>query len=89
MIRGTVRIDLSVDVELGDTRDRQQLSVLENCPDGAHVIIDLGARRHVSQDAATWLHQHDARLDIEICAERPDAVGALLRAARAGQWSPA
>jgi hypothetical protein len=66
--------------------DRRQLMRLEECPDGADVVIDLGSRRHVVSDAACWIHQHDERLNITVQGEDPTAVSNLVRASRTGDW---
>lgn len=88
MITGTVVIDLSAcDYSSQMQRtDRHLLDVLNQVPDGARVIVNIGNRRHVTQDAAVWLHEHDHRLDIEIRGSSPDAVAAFIRAGRAGEW---
>jgi hypothetical protein len=86
MIRASVYVDLSAEPESGSTLDRRKLSVLERCPTGAHVVVDFGQREFVSRDAAFWLHEQDSRLDIEIRAERPEAVARFVHAARAGDW---
>lgn len=84
---GAVRIDLSVEPASAPSRDRKQLSMLEACPDGARVIVDIGQRTYVSQDAAIWIHDHADRLLIEIVGAYPDAVSRFVQAARAGDWS--
>ena len=66
--------------------DRRALTVLDDCPDGVTVIIDIGAREFVSQDAAIWLHKHDHRLQVDIRGSRPMAVARFIAAARAGSW---
>lgn len=86
MITGAVTVDLTVEPELFDSRDRQKLSVLSVCPDGVHVIVDIGRRQFVSQDAAVFLHEHDHRLDIVIHGDDPAAVLRYVQAARAGSW---
>lgn len=67
--------------------DRRALRVLDECPDGAVVIVDIGDRDFVTDDAARWLHQHDHRLQIDIRGSRPAAVARFVTAARAGTWS--
>lgn len=84
---GSVRIDLSREPETGETLDRRRLDVLRECPDGARVVVDIGRRHYVSQDAAYWIHEHDTRLLIEIRGENPRGVAELVRAAREGEWS--
>lgn len=89
MISGTVIVDLSqVDVAAARLQrtDRYLLDVLSRVPNGARVIVDIGDRKHVSQDAAVWLNEHDHRLDIEIRGTDPDAVARFVRAGRAGEW---
>lgn len=89
MISGTVYVDLSA-FDAGAARlqrtDRYLLDVLNRVPDGARVVVDIGDRAHVSQDAAVWLHNHDHRLLIEIQGTNPDAVASFIRAGRAGEW---
>jgi hypothetical protein len=86
VITGCVYVDLTVDPD-DFSRDRRQLAVLEHCPDGARVVVDIGRRRYVTHDAAIWLHEHDHRLAIEIHGVEPDAVLRFVQAARAGDWS--
>ena len=88
MIAGAVKVDLSREPE-GEhlSRDRRLLQVLELCPDGARVVVDIGGRKHVSQDAAHWLHDHDHRLQIEVIGTNPAAVLQFVLAGRAGDWS--
>lgn len=89
MIGGVIRIDLS---EVDDSfyqlqrSDRHRLDVLSLVPDGVRVIVDIGDRRHVTQDAAVWLHEHDHRLEIEIHGTDPKAVADFIRAGRSGEW---
>ena len=89
MISGTVYVDLSAsDYSTQLQRsDRYLLDVLNRVPDGARVVVDIGSRQHVTQDAAVWLHDHDHRLDIEIRGTIPEAVAAFIRGGRAGEWS--
>lgn len=88
MIAGAVKLDLSREPE-GEhlSRDRRLLQVLELCPDGARVVVDIGSRKYVSQDAARWLHEHDHRLQIEVIGTDPTAVLRFVLAGRAGDWS--
>ena len=87
MITGELYVRLTVDPETGSTIDRRKLAVLERCPDGAQVVVDIGRRQYVSQDAAVWLHEHDHRLSITIRGEHPEAIARFVAAARAGEWS--
>lgn len=89
MISGTVYVDLSAcdySSQLQLT-DRHLLDVLNRVPDGARVVVDIGGRLHVTQDAAVWLHDHDHRLDIEIRGAVPEAVAEFIRAGRTGEWA--
>lgn len=89
MITGSIYVKLP---ELRDDwpnqggADRRALSVLRQCPDGADVIVDIGDRDYVSQDAAIWLYEHDHRLRIDIRGSKPRAVQEFVGAARAGTW---
>ena len=67
--------------------DRHLLDVLSRVPDGASVIVEIGCRKFVTQDAAIWLHEHDHRLEIEIHGTDPDAVARFIRAGRSGEWA--
>lgn len=88
MITGRIRIPLMTEPSLDDlNRDRRALAVLEACPNGAQVLIDIGGRAYVSEDAARWLHDHDHRLSITIQGSDPRAVATFVRAARVGEWS--
>ena len=87
MITGSVIVDLSSDPGENFTRDRHRLAVLEHCPAGARVIVDIGSRTFVTHDAAVWLHEHDHRLSIEIRGSDPQAVLRFVLAGREGDWS--
>lgn len=87
MITGSVYVDLTKEPDVADSLDRRQLAVLEDCPDGARVVVDIGRRAFVTHDAAVWLHDHDHRLQIEIHGTNPGAVTRFVRAGRAGDWS--
>ena len=90
MITGAVVVDLSeVDSwdEVHQRTDRHLLDVLNRVPDGARVVVDIGSRRFVTQDAAAWLHEHDHRLQIEIRGIEPEAVAEFIRAGRTGKWA--
>lgn len=89
MISGTIYVDLSMadgSTERGQRPDRYLLDVLPRVPDGARVVVDIGNRQRVSQDAAVWLHDHNHRLEIEIRGTNPEAVATFIRAGRAGEW---
>lgn len=90
MITGTILIDLSgVDESMAvyQRGDRYLLDVLHMVPDAAHVVVDIGDRKFVTQDAATWLHEHEHRLSIEIRGTNPRAVQCFISAARSGEWA--
>lgn len=88
MITGSIYIDLTREPTAErPNRDRRALAILEQCPDGARVIVDIGRRTLVTSDAAAWLHEHGARLLIEVRGTRPIAVSHFIAAARAGDWS--
>lgn len=87
MIAGCLYVDLTREPDVYGSGDRQALDVLERCPDGARVVVDIGRREFVTQDAALWLHNHDHRLSIEIRGESPEAIRRFVSAARAGDWS--
>lgn len=88
MITGTVTVALVLAEAEQDqsAADRRALGVLPQCPDGAHVEIDLGARKFVDHSVAHLLHEQDHRLQIEIRGSDPTAVARLIRAARTGLW---
>jgi hypothetical protein len=88
MITGCVRINLSQDDYSSQLQrtDRHLLDVLHRVPDGARVVVDIGDRKFVTQDAAAWLHEHDHRLSIEIHGTNPEAVAAFIHAGRSGDW---
>ena len=89
MITGAVRIDLHGDADdwmNAGYADRCALEVLRRCPDGARVIVDIGNRFHVTDDAVHWLHDHEQRLVIEIQGADPETVAKFVRAARLGTW---
>jgi hypothetical protein len=88
VITGAVHIDLTAadySSQLART-DRHLLDVLNRVPDGARVVVDIGNRKFVTQDAAAWLHEHDHRLSIEIHGTHPEAVAAFIHAGRTGDW---
>lgn len=82
-VTGTLFLDISDEGDWGD--DRRRLEPLQRTPDGAHVVIDVGARWTVSVDGAEWIHPHADRLDVEIVGTSPDAVRHWCSAARLGQ----
>lgn len=84
MVTGCVRVDLSYEPDVCETTDRRTLTVLEQCPDGVRVIVDLGDRRHITYDAVHYLHEHGSRLTIEVTGSNPETVALFVRAARAG-----
>lgn len=84
MIRGQVYVDLRTEPELFSTLDRQRLSILDRCPSGATVIVDLGARDFLTADTLYWIKHHEARLDIVIQAQDPEAVARFVLGGRAG-----
>lgn len=84
MITGRLYVDLTVEPATDLSRDRRKLSVLDGCPDGTKVTVDIGRRRFASPDAAWWLHRHEERLEIEILGEDRDAIARFVRAGRAG-----
>ena len=90
MITGSVYISLareSSDWMDQGSDDRRALAVLRTCPDGASVVIDVGSRQYVSEDAAIWIQEEDHRLQIDIRGTDPTAVMRFVQAARAGTWS--
>ncbi|SDS21275.1 hypothetical protein SAMN04488570_1381 [Nocardioides scoriae] len=90
MITGNVYVDLrkSSDDPYQECRaDRRRLAVLERCPDGASVLVDIGRRQYISEDAARHLHEQDHRLAITIQGDLPEAVARFVRAARDAEWS--
>lgn len=84
MITGEVLVRLTAEPEIGSTLDRRKLAVLEQCPDGARVVVDIGRRQYVPHDVVRCLHEHDHRLDITIQGESPAAIGKFVQAARSG-----
>jgi hypothetical protein len=80
VVTGSVRVKLTAD----DTRDRYPLAVLERCPDGAVVRVDIGKREWASIDAAVRLHEHADRLLIEFVGTSPEGVQEFVNAARVG-----
>ena len=86
LITGCVVIDLSTEPTVGGNRDRRLLDQLASAPDGCRVVVNVGRRSYVSQDAARWLHEHDHRLFIEIQGARAAAVARFVQAARTGEW---
>lgn len=87
MITGEVLVRLTTEPEVGSTLDRRQLAVLDQCPDGARVVVDIGRRKYVPHDVVRCLHEHDHRLDITIRGESPNAIANFVQAARAGAVS--
>lgn len=88
MITGSVYVALP-ELEHGDQphADRWALCVLDQCPDGASVVVDIGDRQYVTRDAAHWLKKNDHRLQIDIRGTKPEAVLRFVLAAREGDWS--
>lgn len=90
MVTGSVRVDLSVEPDTFSNADRNALAQLDQVPDGAHVVVDVGSRRFVSVDAAKWLHRNAHRLAIEIQGTPAADIRAWVDAARGGRlWEVA
>gem|GEM_PF-2820896 len=90
MITGSVYVDLTREPSIaGDDQgqDRRALDVLDRCPAGSHVVVDIGEREFVTRDAATWLGRNAERLLIEVRGTDLAAVTRFVRAGRAGDWS--
>lgn len=88
MITGQITVSLEREPDAEDWgRDRRALAVLEQCPEGATVRIDVGHRKFISQDAAACLHRHDCRLAIVIDGAYPEVISKFIHAARTGEWS--
>lgn len=85
MVTGSVRVDLTVEPDTFSNADRTALAALDSVPDGAHVVVDVGARRFVSIDSARWLHRNADRLDIEIQGTPAADIRAWVDAARGGR----
>ena len=83
-ISAFITVDVTADYDETYSSDRRELQVLERVPDGARVVVDIGARKWFNQDTAIWLHRHGDRLNIEITGRDPDVVDCLVRAARSG-----
>ena len=83
-ISAFITVDLTADYDETYSSDRRRLQVLERVPDGARVVIDVGARQWFNQDTASWLHRHGERLNIEITGRDPNVVDRLVRGARSG-----
>jgi hypothetical protein len=90
MVTGRITLSLEVEPDEDWTRDRRVLAVLDRCPDGAEVVVDIGSRQHPTQDAAGWLCKHESRLIITISGSCPEAVSRFIQAARTGDvWGAA
>lgn len=88
MITGQITVSLQREPDADDWgRDRRALAVLDQCPDGATVRVDVGRRRFISQDAAAHLHHHDHRLAIVIDGAYPEVISEFIQAARTGEWA--
>lgn len=66
MLTASVYIDLSTEPDLLSSHDRRELAALDQVPDGAHVVIDIGSRQWANDDVARIVHRHVDRLDIEL-----------------------
>jgi hypothetical protein len=90
VVTGRITVLLDVEPDTNWTRDRRQLAVLDRCPDGAEVLVDIGNRQHPTPDAAGWLCKHESRLAITISGSCPEAVSRFIHAARSGDvWGAA
>jgi hypothetical protein len=85
MVTGSVRVDLSVEPDLCGTADKHALAPLDDVPDGAHVVVDVGDRRYVPLDAATWLRRNAHWLNLEIQGTPSADIRAWVDAARGGR----
>lgn len=68
-----------------DYIDRHALQHVESIPNGAHLIIVVGARRWPTNSAVTWLKPHIDRLDIELVAADSWAARRWLDAIKSGE----
>jgi hypothetical protein len=84
-IRGEVYIDLRTEPSAEElTRDRKALSILDHCPDGVRIVVDIGKRTYLNQDTAWWINRHADRLELTIRGAEVDAVARFVLGARAG-----
>jgi hypothetical protein len=89
-VTGVVRIDLSHEDLTASgydqgRRDRWKVMGLEGCPDGARVVVSVGARTFIWPDTARELHRQARRLHIEVDGTDPRAVGRWITAVRTGE----
>lgn len=87
MITAALLVDLSrePDVLANEARDRRQLMTVGSAPDGARVIVMIGDRVWYSHDAIRILHEHSARLSIEIIGPDPAVLTAWVNAVGTGR----
>lgn len=86
MVTGACYVDLSTEpTDVFDNRDRRELAALEFVPDGARLVVFVGARRWVTDDAARWLHNQSDRLLIEVQGSPNGDVRRWVEAIRTGK----
>ena len=85
MLTASIYVDLTTEPGLFDSSERRALTALENVPDGARVVVDVGSRRCPTQDAANYLHRHVNRLQIELQGTPTADMRAWLDAVRLGR----
>jgi hypothetical protein len=84
MLTASVYLDLTIEPELHDSRERRELGTLQSLPDGVRVVIDVGSRTCPTADFAAFVHPHIERLDIDIRGDKRADHRAWLKAARKG-----
>ena len=85
MVTGSVYIDLSHEPDTCSSADRQSLASIEHVPDGARVVVEIGARQFLSSDAVRFLHPHAERLEIDVRGTSGAQVRTWVEAIRAGR----
>lgn len=89
MLTATVSVDLDL-VEPGywqdvDKEDRRALMTIDDIPDGARLIVNVGDRDLLMPSAPKILCEHSDRLNIEIAASSPQSARRWYDAIKAGE----
>ncbi|MFC7503206.1 hypothetical protein ACOACQ_17700 [Nocardioides sp. CPCC 206347] len=86
MITGSIYVRMPDDNTLVQDFDGAALAILDQCPDGVRVVVDIHRREYFTSSVPTLLHRHGERLHIEITGVDREVVTRVIRAGRAGSW---
>lgn len=86
MITGSIYVRMPAESTLVQDLDGAALEILDQCPDGVRVVVDLHGREYFTPSVPMLLHRHGDRLHIEITGVNREVVARVIHAGRAGSW---